>query len=148
MLLILWENPNIVKGPREMPLPPWFFIGKKNTWLCKPILPYSYWFFKYLSLKVLILHFYTCLNCSLLWRVSHQMKLYFKNLLQFCTFLSWTLVTFVLMTWKYLASLIIASFLFLEQRYNCIAFRTEIQVNDSESQKLRRGMFLLDIKAD
>lgn len=41
VLLILWENPNIVKGPREMPLPPWFFIRKKNTWLCKPILPYS-----------------------------------------------------------------------------------------------------------
>lgn len=49
----------------------------------------------------------------------------FQNFLQVCTFLSQTPVTFALIMWKYLASLIfvlILFFFFLEWRYNCITF--------------------------
>lgn len=101
---------------------PWFFI-KKYTCLCKQIFPYSWWLFKYLSLQILILHFYTGLNCSLLLlHVSHQIKLYFKNFLQVCTFLSQTPVTFALCESILPPWYLYWFFFFLEWRYNCITF--------------------------
>ena len=121
---------------------PWFFI-KKYTCLYKQIFPYSWWLFKYLSLQILILHFYTGLNCSLLLlllHVSHQIKLYFKNFLQVCTFLSQTPVTFALCESILPPWYLYWFFFFWSGGIIVSLFGTEIQMNDSKSQKLR--MFL------
>lgn len=115
------------QGTREMPLPPDFSSERSHVYVHRNLSIFIV-LFKFLSIKILISHFYTCLNRSLLNIITTcqpSNKVVFKKFTT-DTFVSPTLVTFALITWNvsfYLLDIFI-HFYFLEWKYNCMVYQS------------------------